>query len=889
MQAFDAAGNVSPRATVTASTTACPDTTPPTPPASFAVGTATTTAIVTSFAPSTDNVGLAGYTLYRDGVSVVTIPAASVATQQTINFTYAGLTCGTSYLLSVEAFDAAGNVSLRQSITGSTLACADSTPPTVSLTAPAAGATVSGAVRLTANATDAGGVASVQFAVDGANVGAPVTAAPYSVTWDSLGAANGTHTITARATDNAGNAATSAAVTVTVQNLLDTTNAFKKVDVGPGFMDAALHGVIRTPDGRVYIFAADDTAQRKATGPGVIHAYRAGQVGIPTSFTEADAVHRPSATGVTHVVGSPDVRLAANGIAHMVYTDETNATLWYQTFSTVTDTWGPRVSLATGVDIPAVAIKRETSNALALDANDVPHVVYAGGGVVQYRNRIGGAWSTPVTVSSGGTPIHVSLTAVPDGTLDLAWLQGAIAPSTIRFAQRSAAGAWSAPETVATGDVLDNSNADQGPSVAYSATFEPYVLYVSGLPASAVRVRHRAGGAWTLDPTPTDFFTHTPQIYMTGNDVYAFLGHDSQIRYAYAFHLAGQAWSPLTALTSTIDGTLDGSASVRFDPLHETNASVIDTTFWDEDQLNNKTYFPEAYYMAVLPSGAGGGTPPSSDATPPTVSMTAPASGGTVSGVVTLTASASDNVGVAGVQFKLDGANLGAEDTTGPAYSAGVGHDDCHERLAHADRGGARRGRERRDRDVGDGDRLERDVAAAPARNGAARQRGDGVECRFGYSRCGRGVQDDRCALRLGRAPARLHRRDVDRRTRDRRPLHEHRLRPPGDAAHERDDHRACRRPEQRGRRAGDVGDRRADLLARRPRDERDAQVPRPRSGRRRKLRVEPPDDADRHARDVDDRLVLHGWADLGGRRRLTLRRGVMGCGAGPPRRHRIP
>ncbi len=890
VQAFDAAGNVSPRATVTASTTACPDTTPPTPPASFAVGTATTTAIVTSFAPSTDNVGLAGYTLYRDGVSVVTIPAASVATQQTINFTYAGLTCGTSYLLSVEAFDAAGNVSLRQSITGSTLACPDSTPPAVSLTAPAAGATVSGAVRLTANATDAGGVASVQFAVDGANVGAPVTAAPYSVTWDSLGAANGTHTITARATDNAGNAATSAAVTVTVQNLLDTTNAFKKVDVGPGFMDAALHGVIRTPDGRVYIFAADDTAQRKATGPGVIHAYRAGQVGIPTSFTEADAVHRPSATGVTHVVGSPDVRLAANGIAHMVYTDETNATLWYQTFSTVTDTWGPRVSLATGVDIPAVAIKRETSNALALDANDVPHVVYAGGGVVQYRNRIGGAWSTPVTVSSGGTPIHVSLTAVPDGTLDLAWLQGAIAPSTIRFAQRSAAGAWSAPETVATGDVLDNSNADQGPSVAYSATFEPYVLYVSGLPASAVRVRHRAGGAWTLDPTPTDFFTHTPQIYMTGNDVYAFLGHDSQIRYAYAFHLAGQAWSPLMALTSTIDGTLDGSASVRFDPLHETNASVIDTTFWDEDQLNNKTYFPEAYYMAVLPSGAGGGTPPSSDATPPTVSMTAPASGATVSGVVTLTASASDNVGVAGVQFKLDGANLGAEDTTGPAYSAAwdttTATNGSHTLTAVArDAAG----------NVATATSVTVTVSNAtspPPPPGTVLLGNAATESSVDSDTAGagRGVQDDRCALRLGRAPARLHRRDVDRRTRDRRPLHEQRLRPPGDAAHERDDHRARRRPEQRGRRAGDVGDRRADLLARRPRDERDAQVPRPRRGRRRKLRVEPPDDADRHARDVDDRLVLHGWADLGGRRRLTPppRRDGMRCRTPPTAPHPV-
>src|SRR4029077_7767116 len=195
--------------------------------------------------------------------------------------------------------------------------------------------------------------------------------------------------------------------------------------VGPGFMDAALHGVIRTAAGRVYIFAADDTPQRKATGPGIIHAYRADQLGIPTTFTEVDAVHRPSATGVTHVVGSPDVRLAADGTAHMVYTDETNATLWYETFSTVTDTWGPRVSLATGVDIPAVAIKRETSNALVLDKNDVPHVAYAGGGVVQYRKRVGGTWSAPVTVSTGGTPIHVGLAAAPDRTSDPSWLPGA--------------------------------------------------------------------------------------------------------------------------------------------------------------------------------------------------------------------------------------------------------------------------------------------------------------------------------------------------------------------------------------------------------------------------------------------------------------------------------
>src|SRR5207245_1500679 len=58
------------------------------------------------------------------------------------------------------------------------------------------------------------------------------------------------------------------------------------------------------------------------------------------------------------------------------------------------------------------------------------------------------------------------------------------------------------------------------------------------------------------------------------------------------------------------------------------------------------------------------GPPP--DTTPPTVSMTAPGSGATVSGSATVTANASDNVGVVGVQFRLDGANFGAEDTTAP-------------------------------------------------------------------------------------------------------------------------------------------------------------------------------------------------------------------------------
>ncbi len=56
----------------------------------------------------------------------------------------------------------------------------------------------------------------------------------------------------------------------------------------------------------------------------------------------------------------------------------------------------------------------------------------------------------------------------------------------------------------------------------------------------------------------------------------------------------------------------------------------------------------------------------SSDNLPPGASVTAPAAGSVVSRTVTVSANASDNVGVAGVQFLLDGASLGAEDTTAP-------------------------------------------------------------------------------------------------------------------------------------------------------------------------------------------------------------------------------
>jgi beta-lactamase superfamily II metal-dependent hydrolase len=93
----------------------------------------------------------------------------------------------------------------------------DTTLPSTSITAPAAGATVSGTTTVTASATDNVGVTKVEFYVDGA-LQATDTTSPYSWSWNTTAAANGAHSLTSKAFDAALNTKTSASVSVTVSN-----------------------------------------------------------------------------------------------------------------------------------------------------------------------------------------------------------------------------------------------------------------------------------------------------------------------------------------------------------------------------------------------------------------------------------------------------------------------------------------------------------------------------------------------------------------------------------------------------------------------------------------------------------------------------------------------
>ena len=129
----------------------------------------------------------------------------------------------------------------------------DATLPTVSLTAPAAGAMVAGTVNLTATATDNVGVVGVQFQIDGVAFGAEVTTAPYTIAWDTTAVADGAHTVGAVARDAAANTKT-ATVTVNVGNNALVVTPTPSVDFGSVVVGAT----------------SDHTLSVMNTGPGTV-------------------------------------------------------------------------------------------------------------------------------------------------------------------------------------------------------------------------------------------------------------------------------------------------------------------------------------------------------------------------------------------------------------------------------------------------------------------------------------------------------------------------------------------------------------------------------------------------------------------------------------------
>ena len=182
-------------------------------------GGSTQTGTISVSASASDNVGLAKIEFYVDNNKV----GEDSATPFSISLDTRTLSNG-NHSLTAKAFDAEGNAATSSAVTinvsNSTTPPPDKTPPTVSLTNPANGSTLSNSIWIDVVASDDVGVTKVEFYVDDKKTSKDDTTVPFSQSLDTKTLSNGSHTLRARAYDGAGNATWSASISINVNNVV---------------------------------------------------------------------------------------------------------------------------------------------------------------------------------------------------------------------------------------------------------------------------------------------------------------------------------------------------------------------------------------------------------------------------------------------------------------------------------------------------------------------------------------------------------------------------------------------------------------------------------------------------------------------------------------------
>jgi hypothetical protein len=169
---------------------------------------------VTITASASDNIGVAGVQFFLNGAP---LGAEFQSAPYSIPW-YTAQYANGSYVLTAQVRDMAGNVTKTGNLTVNVNNSRSTVPPTVSVTNPRPNVLAGNPVLLSAAASDPTAVTSVQFQVNGANVGSPDTSAPYRFAWGTAGLTAGSYSITAVATDLWGNTTTSSPVTITLDN-----------------------------------------------------------------------------------------------------------------------------------------------------------------------------------------------------------------------------------------------------------------------------------------------------------------------------------------------------------------------------------------------------------------------------------------------------------------------------------------------------------------------------------------------------------------------------------------------------------------------------------------------------------------------------------------------
>ncbi len=183
----------------------------------------------------------------------------------------------------------------------------DTVAPSTSLTAPTTGTTVLGTTQqVAANATDNVGVTKVEFYIDGTTTllnctPNPDTTSPYLCIWNTTTVSNGTHTITSKAYDAAGNSAISSVVSVNVQNAssADTTapvftptgalsspSANLSVPVGTSY-DIIAHATDNVGMAKVEFYKDGVLINTQTSGPNSDFTYSWNTIGLTVGSTHS--------------------------------------------------------------------------------------------------------------------------------------------------------------------------------------------------------------------------------------------------------------------------------------------------------------------------------------------------------------------------------------------------------------------------------------------------------------------------------------------------------------------------------------------------------------------------------------------------------------------------
>lgn len=232
VSAFDTANNESGQASASTRTWAGPDTVAPSTPTAFTAVAVSTSQINLSWTASTDNVGVAKYWLFRGGVQIATVTAAT-------SYSNTGLAAATLYNYTLQALDAAGNKSGFASVSTQTLSAPDATAPTVQIQSPSNGAAVSGVLSVSGTAQDNVALSKVEVSVDGGAYSLASGLANWTFSVNTALLSNGNHTLAARATDTNNNTANHS-ITVSASNV---PTSDKKIHVQGKFTDAGGNAV----------------------------------------------------------------------------------------------------------------------------------------------------------------------------------------------------------------------------------------------------------------------------------------------------------------------------------------------------------------------------------------------------------------------------------------------------------------------------------------------------------------------------------------------------------------------------------------------------------------------------------------------------------------------